>query len=80
MYKYGKVVFLTLNLAGVTADAGDTLATIPDGYRPVDDVVACCRYTGGVMFIDVIQSSGNIKTKTSLSATNCQIYAVWMTD
>ena len=80
LYKYGKVVFLTLNLAGVTADAGDTLATIPDGYRPVDDVVACCRYTGGVMFIDVIQSSGNIKTKTSLSATNCQIYAVWMTD
>lgn len=37
-YKTGRVVYLNIDKNGVTAEADETITTIPEGYRPIYSV------------------------------------------
>ena len=71
------MITLCLDITNVTATSGDLIAKLPNGFKPPVDLVFACRNTNGIMFVDVM-SSGNIKTKTTLSNVNVQLTATWI--
>ena len=85
LYKYGKVVFFSLNSDWTGLDTGYTynLATIPEGYKPVK-TVKLKEATVGVDVIIQILTEGHVLCYNYGSAFNYdrngQYYGCWITN
>ena len=74
LVKYGKIVSLDLKLTSVTANAWDTLATIPDGYKPAKTV----NVPNAFGKQSAIATNGVINCSDSYSNQTFVIHAVWV--
>ena len=78
--KIGKLVQIDLKLSGVTASSGDSLFTIPSGFRPKNNsMVYLSKYSGGLLPI-TIYTNGIAQVLETLNNTNCQIHVMYFTD
>lgn len=78
--KFGKVVFMTLQLQGVTANAWDTICSIPARYRPKETmmVMAWSNNSNGFEAIS-IGASGGLASVHNLTSNKVRVSASWIT-
>lgn len=78
--KFGKVVFMTLQLQSVTASAWSDIFSIPDGYRPKETlmVMAWSNNSNGFMPIS-IGASGGASPLSNLTSNKVRVSASWIT-
>ena len=66
-YKMGRVVYLIFDKNSVTADADETIATIPEGFRPIYSITVLDSLNKIRLSI---ASTGNIKAAEPISNKN----------
>ena len=77
LIKFGKVVFMALNLSGVTATAWSTvIGSIPEGFRPKQAFRFPSVQGKGIR----VSTNGNIDSIVNLSNEYVSMTAVWITE
>lgn len=78
LFKKSSVVQMILALEGVTAAAWTTLATVPQGYRPVATKGGYTTSGGAYPFF--VTTGGAVQCGTALTSANVNFYMTWLTN
>ena len=76
LYKNGKMVQMTLTLEGLSRNAYQTFANIPEGYKPIQTITALPTLRTDHKI--VISKAGQVQSADNLDNVNIDIYAIWM--
>ena len=77
--KWGKIVQTNLRFKTVTGSSGDSLGTIPTGFRPLKDMYVPARASASGNIWLQISSGGGVSLTSSVSSENIQLHTVWIT-